>query len=62
MMPVPSINSAPMRAAPAMSSGACGVELVTDYTEFLALERAWNDTVSRADVMHPFLRHEWVRT
>ena len=38
MMPVPSISSTPMRTAPPVSSGACGVELVTDYTEFLALE------------------------
>jgi CelD/BcsL family acetyltransferase involved in cellulose biosynthesis len=45
-----------------MSSGACRVELVSDYSEFLALEEAWNDTVSRAGVTHPFLRHEWVRT
>jgi CelD/BcsL family acetyltransferase involved in cellulose biosynthesis len=62
MMPAPSISSAPMRTVRPLSSGACGVEIVTDYTEFLALERVWNDTVSRADVMHPFLRHEWVRT
>ena len=62
MMPAPSIGSAPMRTAPPLSTGAVRAELVTDYTEFLALEAAWNDTISRAGVMHPFLRHEWVRT
>ena len=48
--------------APPLSTGTCRVEIVTDHTEFLALEQAWNDTVDRAGVMHPFLRHEWVRT
>jgi CelD/BcsL family acetyltransferase involved in cellulose biosynthesis len=62
MMPAPSIRPATIRTAPPMSSGACRVELVSDYSEFLALEEAWNDTVSRAGVTHPFLRHEWVRT
>jgi CelD/BcsL family acetyltransferase involved in cellulose biosynthesis len=38
------------------------VDLVTDYAAFVALEAEWNDTVDRARVPHPFLRHEWVRT
>ena len=29
---------------------------------FVALEAEWNDTVDRARIPHPFLRHEWVRT
>jgi CelD/BcsL family acetyltransferase involved in cellulose biosynthesis len=41
---------------------ACTVDLVTDYGAFRDLEREWNDTVSRAGLAHPFLRHEWVRT
>jgi CelD/BcsL family acetyltransferase involved in cellulose biosynthesis len=63
MMPARSIGSAPMPTlVPPLSTGTCRVEIVTDHTEFLALEQAWNDTVARAGVMHPFLRHEWVRT
>jgi CelD/BcsL family acetyltransferase involved in cellulose biosynthesis len=38
------------------------VELVSDSAGFLALEDEWNDTVERAAVPHPFLRHEWLRT
>ena len=37
-------------------------EIVTDYAAFVALETEWNDTVTRAMVPHPFLRHEWMRT
>src|SRR5438445_9137166 len=40
----------------------CRVEKVTDYPAFLGLERAWNETVERAGMGHPFLRHEWLRT
>jgi CelD/BcsL family acetyltransferase involved in cellulose biosynthesis len=38
------------------------VDVVRDYPTFLALEGLWNDTVERAGVGHPFLRHEWLRT
>lgn len=38
------------------------VDLVTDKTAFLGLREIWNDTVDRAGVAHPFLRHEWLRT
>jgi CelD/BcsL family acetyltransferase involved in cellulose biosynthesis len=37
-------------------------EVVADYSAFLALETEWNDAVERAQVPHPFLRHEWIRT
>jgi CelD/BcsL family acetyltransferase involved in cellulose biosynthesis len=37
------------------------IDLITDKSAFLDLEEAWNDTVDRAGVAHPFLRHEWVR-
>lgn len=43
-------------------ANACSVELVRDYMAFVDLESAWNDAVDRAGVVHPFLRHEWVRT
>ena len=36
--------------------------VVTDESVFLGLETEWNDAVDRAGVMHPFLRHEWIRT
>ncbi len=38
------------------------VDVVRDYDAFLALETEWNDAVERAQVPHPFLRHEWIRT
>ena len=38
------------------------VDLIADYAAFIALESEWNDTVNRARVPHPFLRHEWIRT
>ena len=40
----------------------CTVDEITDYATFVGLEREWNDTVRRAGIPHPFLRHEWVRT
>jgi CelD/BcsL family acetyltransferase involved in cellulose biosynthesis len=36
-------------------------DLVSDNAAFIALEDEWNDTVERAGVAHPFLRHEWLR-
>ena len=45
-----------------MSANDCSVEVVRDDAGFLGLEAAWNATVDRAGVAHPFLRHEWVRT
>jgi CelD/BcsL family acetyltransferase involved in cellulose biosynthesis len=38
------------------------IDIVRDYESFVALEAEWNDTVDRARIAHPFLRHEWVRT
>jgi CelD/BcsL family acetyltransferase involved in cellulose biosynthesis len=37
-------------------------DVVRDYDAFLALETEWNDAVERAQIPHPFLRHEWIRT
>jgi CelD/BcsL family acetyltransferase involved in cellulose biosynthesis len=45
-----------------IDSSPCTVETVTDYADFLRLETPWNETVERAGVTHPFLRHEWLRT
>src|SRR5919204_631606 len=47
---------------PHVAPDACSVEVVTDYADFLDLEAEWNETVDRAGIPHPFLRHEWVRT
>ena len=52
----------PVHATVVSEAPACTVDLVTNYGAFLDLEREWNDTVSRAGLIHPFLRHEWVRT
>jgi CelD/BcsL family acetyltransferase involved in cellulose biosynthesis len=38
------------------------MEVISDYDVFVSLEAEWNDTVDRAALPHPFLRHEWVRT
>jgi CelD/BcsL family acetyltransferase involved in cellulose biosynthesis len=43
-------------------SGLATTEVVADYSAFLRLEAEWNDVVARAQVPHPFLRHEWIRT
>jgi CelD/BcsL family acetyltransferase involved in cellulose biosynthesis len=43
-------------------SASCTAEVIGDYESFVALEREWNETVERARIPHPFLRHEWVRT
>ena len=48
--------------APPIAAPAFSVNVVTDDAEFLALETEWNDTVERARIAHPFLRHEWLRT
>jgi CelD/BcsL family acetyltransferase involved in cellulose biosynthesis len=46
------------QAAPSTSA----VHVVTDEAAFLSLEAEWNETVERAGVGYPFLRHEWLRT
>jgi CelD/BcsL family acetyltransferase involved in cellulose biosynthesis len=48
--------------APSRQSGTCAVDLITDHQQFLALEGEWNEAVEQAGVLHPFLRHEWMRT
>ena len=37
-------------------------EVISGVDRFLAMETEWNEAVERADVPHPFLRHEWFRT
>ncbi|HEY6362986.1 MAG TPA: GNAT family N-acetyltransferase [Vicinamibacterales bacterium] len=46
----------------ALSQGACSVDVIADDKAFVELEPHWNETVERAAIPHPFLRHEWVRT
>jgi CelD/BcsL family acetyltransferase involved in cellulose biosynthesis len=41
---------------------ATSVDVITDSAAFVAMESEWNETVDRAGVTHPFLRHEWLRT
>jgi CelD/BcsL family acetyltransferase involved in cellulose biosynthesis len=50
------------QAAPALSTVRPAVQVISDYSAFLALETEWNDAVARAAVAHPCLRHEWIRT
>ena len=39
---------------------AITVDVITDPARFAGLETAWNETVDRAGLTHPFLRHEWL--
>ena len=41
---------------------AIAVDVINDYATFVRLEPQWNETVDRAGVDHPFLRHEWLRS
>ena len=41
---------------------AIAVDVIHDYATFVNLEAKWNETVDRAGLTHPFLRHEWLRT
>jgi CelD/BcsL family acetyltransferase involved in cellulose biosynthesis len=36
--------------------------VVADEAAFIALQDQWNETVARAHVPNPFMRHEWFRT
>jgi CelD/BcsL family acetyltransferase involved in cellulose biosynthesis len=49
-------------ATPLARAVAPTVDVVSGYDALVALEREWNDAVTRARIPHPFLRHEWVRT
>jgi CelD/BcsL family acetyltransferase involved in cellulose biosynthesis len=41
---------------------AISVDVINDYSTFVRLEHRWNETVDRAALTHPFLRHEWLRS
>jgi CelD/BcsL family acetyltransferase involved in cellulose biosynthesis len=41
---------------------APSVHVITDAAAFAGMESVWNETVERAALDHPFLRHEWLRT
>lgn len=41
---------------------AIAVDVINDYETFAKLGPEWNDTVDRAGLTHPFLRHEWLST
>ena len=47
---------------PVLRSASHTVEVIDDFQRFVDLESAWNDTVNRANLPHPFLTHEWLRT
>ena len=53
---------ASVRRMLATVSASCTADVIGDYDSFVALESEWNDAVQRAQIPHPFLRHEWVRT
>jgi CelD/BcsL family acetyltransferase involved in cellulose biosynthesis len=56
--------TAPLAIAPAFQRVAHGltVETVTDEPTFLRLQTEWDDAVDRAEIRHPFLCHDWMRT
>jgi CelD/BcsL family acetyltransferase involved in cellulose biosynthesis len=41
---------------------ALTVDIINDYESFARFGNEWNETVERAELTHPFLRHEWLRT
>jgi CelD/BcsL family acetyltransferase involved in cellulose biosynthesis len=41
---------------------AVTVDVINDYSTFVGLEPQWNETVDRAGLSHPFLRHEWLQS
>jgi len=41
---------------------AITVDVINDHATFSNLAPEWNETVERAGLTHPFLRHEWLRT
>jgi len=53
---------APSNPGSRIANPEYGVDVVSDYATFVRLEADWNETVERAEIAHPFLRHEWVRT
>ncbi len=40
---------------------AIAVDVIDNFAAFDRLAPQWNDTVDRAGLTHPFLRHEWLR-
>ena len=36
------------------------IEVITEYSKFLALESVWNKLLDRSGIDHPFLTHEWI--
>ena len=52
----------PRHATALAAQGHCSVDTISDYAAFVDFEPEWNETVARAGITHPFLRHEWVRT
>jgi CelD/BcsL family acetyltransferase involved in cellulose biosynthesis len=56
--------AAPAAIAPAGQDAARGltVETITDERTFLQLQSEWDDAVERAQIGHPFLSHDWLRT
>ena len=38
------------------------VETITDERVFRGLQAEWDDVVDRAQIGHPFLCHDWLRT
>ena len=49
------------QAVPGVTHGLT-VETVTDEQTFLQLRAEWDDAVDRAQIGHPFLCHDWIRT
>jgi CelD/BcsL family acetyltransferase involved in cellulose biosynthesis len=36
------------------------IEVITEYSKFLALESVWNKLLQRSGIGHPFMTHEWI--
>ena len=54
-------SAAAIAPAPTVAHGLT-VETITDERVFRALQAEWDDVVDRAQIGHPFLCHDWLRT
>lgn len=52
----------PATGAQAVPEASRRVRLISSYREMVDLEPVWHELYRRAEVHHPFLSHEWLRT
>src|ERR1022692_2844996 len=48
--------------APVAGTSRLRVEVIADFDSFVEAKPAWDALVGKADVTHPFLTHDWIRS